>query len=221
MFFLKKINFALDEYESSLTKKLTFKSYFYDVECLKLFWVHLHDIIKMKELILSIIKNIKRDYKSSQAEVMENMIEHNIDEKKRVIHTDTYICDGTAYHYVKTINGKAVIDNSTKRKVNTHLNRFRLSSLDIDDKHKRYIKDEIFKDYTRVVASQKVALVFSIIFYLIMGGCVAATVILRDKPIFFYSFLGGSALFFITATILLILSISWKLTLKKRRLRID
>lgn len=221
IFFLKKINFALDEYESSLIKKLTFKSYFYDVECLKLYWVHLHDIIKMKELILSIIKDIKKEYKSSQAEVMANMIEHNVEEKKRVIHTDTFVCDGTPYHYVKTVNGKAVIDYSTKRKINTHLNRYRLASLDIDDKRKRYIKDEIFKDYTRVVKSQKVAFVFSIIFYIIMGGCIASTIILKDKPVFFYSFLGGSVLFFIAATILLILSISWKLTLKKRRLRID
>ena len=220
IFFLKKINFALDEYDSSLQKKLTFKSYFYDFDCLKLYWSHLHDVVKMKELILSIIKSIKKSYKSSQVEVIADMLEHNIEKKKKTLHTDTYVCDGTPYHYVKTINGNTVIDKSTKRKTNTHLNRYRLSSLDINEKHKRYIKDEIFKDYTRVVTSQKVALVFSIIFYLIMGGGIAATILFKDQTIFFYSFLGGSILFFITATILFILSISWKLTLKKRKLRI-
>ncbi len=221
IFFLKKINFALDEYEFAVKMKLTFRSYFYDVECLKLYWVHLRDTIKMKELILSIIKNIKKDHHSSQVEVMDNMLEHNIGEKKNELRTDAYLCDGTPYRYVKTYNEKAVIDFSTKKRINTHLNRFRLSSLNIDDKHKRYIKDQVFKDYTKVVQSQKVAFVFSIIFYILTAGGVASTVIFKDDPIFFYSFLGGSALLFIVATILFILSISWRVTLKKRRLRID
>lgn len=221
IFFLKKINFALDEYESSLQKKLTFRSYFFDVECLKLYWLCLHEIIKMKELILSIIKDIKKDYRSSQCEIMANILEHNIEERKRVLHKDTYICDGSAYRYVKIYNDKVSIDNSPKKKIETHLNRYRLSSLNEDDKHKRYIKDEIFKDYTKIVKSRKVAFVFSIILYLLMGGCIGSTFLFLNNKIIFYSFIGGGALLFVTSTILLILSISWKITLKKRKLRID
>ena len=221
IFFLKKINFALDEYESCVQKKLVFKTYFFDVECLKLFWMYLHEIIKMKELILSIIKDIKKDHKSSQSEIMANMLEHNIDEKKRILHADTYICDGAAYRYVKTLNDKVIIDNSPKKKIDTHLNRYRLSSLSEDEKHKRYIKDEIFKDYTKIVKSQKVAVVFTIIFYLLMCGCGAAIYPFMNNKIIFYSLIGAGGLFLILGTILLILSVSWKLTLKKRRLRID
>lgn len=221
IFFLKKINFALDEYISSIQKKLTFKSYFFDVECLKLYWLYLHEVIKMKELILSIIKDIKKNHKTSQSEIMANMLEHNIDESKKILRKDTYICDGTAYCYIKTLNDKVVIENSTKKKVDTKLNRYRLSSLNEDDKHKRYIKDEIFKDYTKIVKSRKVAFVFSLIFYLAMGGCIASIFFFKDKPVFFYSFIAGAGLLFILATTLFILSISWRVTLKKRKLRID
>lgn len=221
IFFLKKINFALDEYISSIQKKLTFKSYFFDVECLKLYWLYLHEVIKMKELILSIIKDIKKNHKTSQSEIMANMLEHNIDESKKILRKDTYICDGTAYCYIKTLNDKVVIENSTKKKVDTKLNRYRLSSLNEDDKHKRYIKDEIFKDYTKIVKSEKVAVVFTVIFYLLMCGCGAAIYPFMNNKIIFYSLIGAGGLFLILGTILLILSISWKLTLKKRRLRID
>ena len=48
--FLEKINFALDEYETALIKKLTFREHFYDVECLKLYWVHLNSIIEMRTM---------------------------------------------------------------------------------------------------------------------------------------------------------------------------
>ena len=219
--FLKKINFALDEYESSLSKKLTFKSYFFDVDCLKLYWINLHDVIKMKELILSINKDIKKGFKSQKVDVMINLLEHNIEEKKKVLHTDTYICNGTAYKFNKMMYGKAVIDPSTKKKIDTHLTRYRLSTLNENEKHKRYIKDEIFKDYTRIVKSQKIALSFSIIFYLLTAGSAVTTFLFRDRTVFFYSFLAGAIVSFLAATILLIVHLYWRAILKKRKLRID
>lgn len=219
VFFLKKINFALDEYESAIYKKLTFKKYFYDVDCLKLYWVHLSETIKMKELIFSIIKDIKKEHKIQQAEVMANLLEHNIDEKKRILKLDSYTCSGECYHFVKLLSGKAIIED-TKQKIDTHLNRYRLSTLDENEKHKRYIKEQVFKDYTSMVKASKATLVFAVLFYLIMGGCIATLILFRTNILFFYSFLGGAVLAFIVATILFIIHIVWKVTLKKRKLRI-
>ena len=220
VFFLKKINFALDEYESAINKKLTFKTYYYDLDCLKLYWNHLSETIKMKENILSICKEIRKEHKGAQVEVMINMLEHNIDEKKKILHLNTYVSSGKCYKFVKYAYGKAVVEE-VKKEVETHLSRYRLSTLDENEKHKKYISDEVFKDYTKTVSATKVALAFSIICYLLMGGCVGTAVIFKDNLIFFYSFVGGAALLFIIATILLILFISWKMLLKKRKLRID
>ena len=220
VFFLKKINFALDEYESAISKKLTFKSYFFDIDCLKLYWVRLSETIKVKELILSIIKDIKKDYKSQQVDMMINLLEHNVDEKKRILHLDTYIASGKCYRFMKVIYGKAVVDE-VKKTVDTHLNRYRLSTLDENEKHKRYIKDEVFKDYTKTVHAMKITLGFSIIFYLLMAGCVTTTVLFKTNLMFFYIFLGASILTFVVATFLFVLHLSWKMVLKKRKLRID
>lgn len=220
VFFLKKINFALDEYESSICKKLTFKSYFYDVDCLKLYWIHLHETIKMKELILSIVKDIKKDYKSQQVDMMINLLAHNIDEKSKVLHLDTYIASGKSYRFMKVLYGKAVIEEGNKR-VETHLLRYRLSTLDENEKHKRYIKDEVFKDYTKTVHATKITLALAIFFYLLMAGGVVTTVIFRSNTMLFFIFLGVSIFCFVLGTVLLSLHIAWKTILKKRKLRID
>lgn len=220
VFFLKKINFALDEYESSICKKLTFKSYFYDVDCLKLYWVYLYETIKMKENILSIIKEIKKNHKSQQVDMMINLLDHNIDEKNKILHLDTYTANGKSYRFMKILYGKAVIEDGGKH-IDTHLSRYRLSTLDENEKHKRYIKDEVFKDYTKTVHATKVTLAFAIIFYLLMAGAVATDVIFRNNSMFFYIFLGVAIFCFIIGTVLLSLHISWKMMLKKRKLRID
>ena len=219
-FFLKKIDFALDEYESVVVKRLTFRDYFYDVECLKLYWVHLAEIIKIKECIISISKEMKKEHDSPQIEAMINLVESSIDHFKKIIHRDTFTADGKCYSFTKLMYGKAII-SETDKKVNTKLYRYRLSTLDENEKGKKYIKDEVFKDYTHIVHMEKAFFSIAIMFYLIMGGFIAATVLLKEDPIYLYSFASSAGGSFIIATVLYILHIVWKLTLKKRKLRID
>lgn len=220
VFFLKKIDFALDEYESVIYKRLTFRKYFFDVECLKLYWEHLSEIVKMKEFILSITKEIKKERESNQIAVMINMFEHNIAQRKDVLHHEAFTADGKCYSLSKVMNGKAIVTELNK-KTNTKLYRYRLSTLNEEEKHKKYIKDEVFKDYTHIVKMEKAFLSISIIFYLIMSGFIVAAVLLKNTPIYFYSFVSSAGVSFLIATILFILHISWKLMLKKRKLRID
>ena len=219
VFFLKKINFALDEYETAVQKKLCFRSYFYDVDCLKLYWIHLSETIKMKECILEIVKDIKKSHKNQQVELMLNLLENNIDDKKKILHLETYVASGKCYKFVKMIYGKAVIDES-KKTVETHLNRYRLSSLDENEKHKRYIKDQVFKDYTQTKKAMRVTLAFAIIIYLAMAGLVVSTILFKTNQVYFYIFLGASILSFIVATTLFVFHLSWRMMLKKRKLRI-
>ena len=46
---LSSLNTAIEEYHHNLTKRLTFKGYFYDAECLKLFIIRLNEIREFKE----------------------------------------------------------------------------------------------------------------------------------------------------------------------------
>lgn len=219
VFFLKKINFALDEYDQALKKKLTFKNRFYDLDCLKLYWSHLYEIIKMKNMLRSLMDEVKNIHPSHQNEVLINILEHNVDEKTAILHAETYIIDGHSYLYER-ISGNTVYVKDGKNEKENHFTRYRLSSLNEKDKHKRYIKDEVFKDYTRVVAMKKVSLVLALFLYLASGGFAAAGVMLMDNFIYFVSFIASSVALFIGATILFVLHLSWRAVLKKRKLRI-
>ena len=218
--FLKKINFALDEYDDVLKKKLTFKDHYYDLDCLKLYWSHLYQIIKFKQLVLSIMKDIKQKYTSRQNDVLINMLDHNIDDRIRILNSKAYLVDGHAYEYER-IYLTNVFVKEVKGQKDNHFARYRLCSLKEKDEGKRYIKDEVFKDYTKVVHAKKVSIVISLFLYALMGGFIAATLIFKSNITYFISFIASAAVLFIAATILFSLHLSWRAILKKRKLRID
>lgn len=220
VFFLKKINFALDEYDEALRKRLSFKEHFYDLDCLKLYWARLYEIIKMKEKIRSLMSDIKKIHPSHQNEVLINILDHNIDEKNAILHLETFVVDGHSYIYERFHNSGSVLVSSGKKEEENKFTRYRLSSLNKDEKGKRYIKDEIFKDYTKVVAMKKASLVLAIIFFLFAGGFGAAAALFKDDFIFFVSFVSAGGVLFIGAILFFVLHLCWRAVLKKRKLRI-
>ena len=218
--FLEKINFALDEYETALMKKLTFKEHFYDVECLKLYWVHLNDIIKMKELVLSNFKQIKKNYASQQNDEIINMLDNIINEKKRILTLEFRTTDGAGYKLTKFVNDKACVEKTGSEETN-HFARFRLSTLDPNDKNKRLIKDEVFKDYTAIMKLRKVAIFFWSLLFLCCAGSIIAAILLKDNFVLMATFIAIAVLFFIGGSSVLSISIYWRIILKKRELRIN
>ena len=220
VFFLKKIDFALNEYDEALLKKLTFKGYYFDVDCYKTYLVHLYEVIKMKELILDIFKEIKKKYSSQQNIETIEEIERNIDEKKRILHLESYLANGMSFQYTKMTNGKACVEN-TNHDIETHLYRYRLSTLNENDKKNRYITDEVFKDYTKVAHAKVVSLVFAIFAFVIALGFGGLAAWFNKDVIYFYSFIASGGASLIISLILLILHLRWKRILNKRKLRID
>ena len=218
--FLEKINVALDEYETAVNKKLTFREHYYDVECLKLYWTHLHDIIKMKELILSIFKSLKKNYVSQQNDVFINMLENNIEEKKKILALECHTTDGKGYKIAKFVDDKATIIETDSTASNKFI-RFRLSTLNPDEKGKRVIKDEVFKDYTTIIKLRKASIFLWIFLYLCTAACIVGAILLMKNQLFFITFIALAVLFFLGGSGVLASSIYWRIVLKKRELRID
>lgn len=218
--FLKKISFALDEYDEALIKKLTFRTYFYDVECLKLYWVHLNDVISLKELLLEIFKKLKKTYAAQQNDLEINMIEHSIGEKKQKLKTVYYTTDGKGYKFTKLVNGKAVVDIADSTTENKFI-RFRLSTLNENDKSKRYIKDEIFKDYTAVIKTRAATRALWIFLYLCTAGAVVCSVLFASNEMLFVTLIAAAILLFFLGSGVLALTLHWNHTLRKRKLRIS
>ena len=219
-YFLKKIDFALDEYETAVTKKLTFKEHFYDIECLKLYWILLNDVIKFKELIQSIFERIAKTYTTRDDEAFINMLKNDIANQKKILSEDKKTCDGRVYKFTKIVNGRACVEVVNDR-ANGHFSRYRLSTLDPNEKGKKLIKDEVFKDYTVVIRLKNASTLLLTISYLLSFGAAAGAYFLRDKLLYFIILLVFAGLAFIFASLVVAQSIYFRALLRKRELRIN
>ena len=220
---LRNIVKVTEEYLGALKKKLTFRQYFYDTDCLKLYCLHINEILKFKDLLLEETKVIVKKAKKQDAEVLHEILEHNIEEKNILLkETDHITVDGKHYRFVKVRrNGEVEIEDVTKRKTNTFASRYRMATLNPDDKKLRYIKDLIFKDYTTIIASINRSLVFLILLAVILVASAALVGIFftqKNIPYYVGIVLGmAAAVSFVT---LLIVRLTWKRMVMKRKMEI-
>ena len=217
--FLEKINVALDEYDLAINKKLTFREHYYDLDCLKLYWTHLHDIIKMKELILSIVKQLKKNYASQQNDEFINLLEYSIDEKQKIISLECLTTDGKGYKLSKFVDDKPVV-SETKSETSNKFIRFRLSTLNPEEKGKRVIQDQVFKDYTLIIKLRKVSIFLWILLFVLAAASLITMILMKDDKSFFVIFLALAIVFFLSGAAVLASSLYWRIVLKKRELRI-
>ena len=218
--FLKRINFALDEYDMALNKKLTHHGQYYDEECLKMYLKRLTEIITFKKNILETLNKIKKDYVSQKNEVLINLISHNISEKESSLRTSKFLITGIGYKVTRVSADKISI-TETGETMNTHYNKKGLYTLNENDKSKKLIKDTVFKDYTPVIRAKKVSIYFAILCLLIAAGCGVAAYLFFKDALLFPILLAAGGLAFTGFITLIILHLSWKSILKKRKMRID
>ena len=217
--FLKRINFALDEYDLALLNRLTIRKYFYNEECLKHYLKRLSDIIKFKKEILDKLLQIKKDYVTQNNEVLINLISHNISEKESFLKSPKHLVSGEGYKYSKIVGDKIYVDRLDEV-VNTKIYKHRDYTLTDNGRGRNAIKDKVFKDYTPIIKAKKISIYLSIFLLLVSiaaGGC--AYYFFANK-ILFPVFVSVSIVSFIAFLTLFILHLVWKSTLKKRKLRI-
>ena len=219
--FLKKINFALDEYDLALYSKLTHRKYFYDEECIKLYFKRLSEIIKFKKEILLKLGQIKKNYVNQDTEILINMINHNVSERENFLKTIKYTVQGVGYRYSRIVGDKVFIDRD-EEVINTKINRQRLYTLDAKEKGKKaLIKDKVFKDYTGTIIAKKVSIYLFFLTMILAIGCgIVAYLYFSNQLIFIISLIAAS-IFLVASIVLLVLHLVWKSILKKRKLRID
>ena len=217
---LKKINFALDEYDQALYKRLTVRNAFYDEECLKLYLKHLYDIIKFKKNILGKLIAIKKDYASQDNEVLINMIDAKIEEKEVILKREHPLLVGTSYKYLKIMGEKVYLEQVNSKETFKFLKK-RLPSLN-ETKGSRVIKDQVFKDYTPVINAMKMSSFFVVLFFLCAAGCGTASYFFYDRPdlLIFAILVSLAGVFFVLFISFVLLHFIWRKTLKKRKARI-
>lgn len=216
---LKKMNNVIDQYEEVLKKKLTFRTFFYDVDCLSLYIRHLYDIVNFKELLLKEARFIAKKHGDEKAESLTNLLSIRIDEQTKILKEGRHtVIAGDLYHFVKLKrNGEPELEVVGKVEVDSRITRYRMASLDDNNKNTRHISDVVFKDFTKMVKMNKASIWLFSIAYVLAAGCASAAAIMFSHLIVFLSATSAAAFFFIFATVFLVLHISWTKKLKNKR----
>lgn len=176
--FLCSLDKCVDEYMHRLKRKLTIHSYFYDVECLKLYFKHLRDSIALKRYLASDFSG-SNDSKRSQA------VFQSIKDLEIAYNEIIYTADGVDHSFTNfTKYGEPLITDGRKN-IDTKMDKFRLSTLDKEDKKRRYIKDPVFsKTFLHMFAVYEKCILLAAISLVLGIASMIGFLIVKDQPWF-------------------------------------
>ena len=220
---LRRMNNIVDEYEKRVRKALTVKKYFYDVDCLKLYFKHLYSIVKFKETLLDEANYISRRFKEQKADLLINLLEIKIEEQFHLLKEVEYITvDGKHYLFDKVKKNGEVELIFVEEKVTTpRLSHYRMCTLNPNDKSKHYINDIIFKDYTKIMRTKKSSIWLNIISFVLAAGCGVTSYFFFGTDYIFYPLAAGGVLFLGLSIFFLVLYLrSIKLLKDKKKMQV-
>lgn len=218
--FFRMIVRVTEEYMLAVKKALTFKKYFYDTDCLELYLKHFVSSLELDKTLLDFSYEIqKKDSENHEYDAFIKFLEDKIREKEKTLNDHEFITtDGMSYKFYKVDtlgNAEAVI--LSKQPIDTKCSHYRMATLDKENKDLRYISDEIFKDYTKIIRARKIALVFMIIAYVLFALAGLFIYLFESRFTFFILSIVLAAILFITGTALLILILSWSGEINRKR----
>ena len=220
--FLRKIVKVTEEYLEGVYKKLSLKTYCYDKKCLKLYLTHVNEVKEFENSILEIVTSIKKKYSNEKVDILLNLLDELITSKERLLNEEHILAQGEHYKVSKiNPNCEVEIELIENKHTDTKLSRYRLSSLDSSNKKAKYIKDDVFKDYTAIIRSRKVVLAWFILFYIGTTFCGVSAFVFRANPVVFFTALGTGGALFVLGLIFMILYISWGVKIKKKKDRVE
>lgn len=136
--FLISTNHCVDDYLARVKRKVTFRHYFYDPDCSKLYFKHIVDAIELKRLLAE-------ELSVEEVEKQSSFVNDSIKELENVFQASFFTVDGQEHRLVNFAkSGDPLIVNGKKKEDTARLLRYRMCTLDIEDKKKRYLKDTVF-----------------------------------------------------------------------------
>lgn len=167
--FLHRVCYALDEYFVLFRKKLITHHYFYDVDCIKLYFKNLSDIQKLKAFILKEYHFIQTRHDEPDVNLAIASLEKSISSQSEEMNKKWITADGYAYGYVGTSqSGDLLLGRSDK--INTvKIARYKPKALlhERTNRKNKLIKDQVFPNFLPLYRLEKISLPTMIILYVL------------------------------------------------------
>ncbi|MFA6675745.1 MAG: hypothetical protein WCS49_02595 [Bacilli bacterium] len=167
--FLHRVCNALDEYYVLFRKKLITHHYFYDVDCIKLYFKNLSDIQKLRTFILKEYRFIQARHDEPDVKLAIASLEKSISSQSEEMNKKWLTADGYAYGFVGTsqsgdlLLGRSDIINTVK------IARYRPKALlhERTNRKNKLINDQVFPNFLSLYRLEKVSLPTTIILFVL------------------------------------------------------
>ena len=222
--YLRKTVRVVEDYLTAVNKRLTFRDYFYGLDCLTLYLTHVQEVIDFENEVLETALFVKKKYESEKIDALLNFLDEKISSKERILKDYSHILvTGDYYKFNKIEHDKtASVVQVPKKHIDTKTSRYRMASLDIaENKTKRYIKDEVFKDYTDTIRARKFSFFWFGLFYTLAAASGICIYAFKDDFTLTIVSILGLSVFFILGTIFLILNLFWGSLINKKKRKLE
>ncbi len=211
--FLLSLNSCIDGYLELIYKKLTLKTYFFDVDCIKLYFKHIKDALTLKRLIVD-------ELSLCDEEKFSSIADKSIRKYEKVYSQTMVTCDGYEHHFTSfTKEGEAIFSNNGVKRTDVDMSRYRLSTLNMEDKKLRHIKDRVWTlKYVRMYGFHNIS--FPITFVNFALGITFLTLFFVFKNLAIRPLFGILAIvFFVSGLAFIAIHFIFRMLLKKQRLK--
>lgn len=190
--FLMTSNADLELYRARIYKMLTIKSYFFDMDCLKLYISRIREMILYKKYVIKELTEIGNEKEASDVEKEIEELNNRLNEHAY------YTADGFVHRFKGFEANGAIKFLDSQESVDVSLRKYRPSSLDGDNKGTILIKDQVFRTNKGAYNTSIAGFIFGVFSSLVGIGLLITALFTEKTPaiIFlsvgvFFTLLGG------------------------------
>ena len=145
LYFAKNVNFMAKLYSTQIKKRLTTYRYFYDEECVKLYFQRIYELKALLNGILDELVAIKEEISNNDVlNKLFNTYNNGIVKFSRLLTADANVLDGSVYNFDSVDkHGKPVIKLKKKYQLN-HMFSYRHLHL-YSENNRHLIRDNVFQ----------------------------------------------------------------------------
>ena len=217
LYFAKNMNFMAKLYSTQIKKRLTTYRYFYDEECVKLYFQRIHELKTLLNGILDELVAIKEEISNHDVlNKLFNTYNNGIVKFSRLLTADANVLDGSVYNFDSIDkSGKVTIKLKKKYQLNHMFNYRHLYLASENNRH--LIRDNVFQFSNSLLTTLRlwsVALVLSLAFF-VLSGIGSASSLALSYDWLKILFIASAGTFLLSSLISFVVVISMRRRIKK------
>ena len=220
IYFAKNMLSMAKQYAVQIKKRLTTYRYFYDLECVKLYFRRIYELKTLLNGVLDELTEIKEEISNNDSLNRSfTAFSNGLVKFSRVLTADANVLDGSVYNFDKINDHDEVVVTLKKKYKLNHMFKYRHLSLN-GENNRHLIKDNVFQFSNSLLTSLRIwraVLFVSGILFMILGIAAASSIVIDEKWVKYLLFIIGIfALLMTLISIVVVITLMRKIKIAKR-----